>query len=91
MLQPIRRRKEAAMTGFIYETSVGETRMVARRQFIGSVIAGILVVAVVALLALRPAHVSTFATTTHSGVQQAVFVAPPVHMIASAKRVIETP
>jgi hypothetical protein len=83
--------KEAAMTSFLHDVDAAEMRGVARRQLKASIVVGILVIAVASLIALRSTPSLTVLTTAHSGVQQPVFVSPPDHMIASAKRRIETP
>lgn len=64
--------------------TVSEMRIVARRQFVGSVVAGSLVVAIAALIGFR-SHSSMLVVTAHKSVEQPVFVAPPDHVIAEFK------
>jgi hypothetical protein len=78
------------MTG-LNEMSIGEIRAVARRQLAGSIVAGILVVAVASLISLSSINPSTLAENAHSGVQQPIFVPPSDHIIASERQKIETP
>jgi hypothetical protein len=80
------------MTGLLNEVDVSEARVMARRQLTGSIVAGILVLAVATLVGLRPAsHSPVVAVAAHGGVQQPLIIAPSDHMIASAKRRMETP
>jgi hypothetical protein len=64
-----------------------EARATLRRQFIGSVAAGAAVMAVVGLMAARPAHdISGGAERRVSAVQQPIFVAPADRVIAFRQR-----
>jgi hypothetical protein len=78
------------MTGF-NEVDVSEMQTMARRQLAGSIVVGVLVLAVASLIGLRSTHSPAPITTAHSGVQQPVFVSPSAHMVASTKQRIETP
>jgi hypothetical protein len=71
--------------------TVSEVQAVARRQLAGSIVAGILIVAVAAVFGLRSVHTSPIYTTAHSGVHQPEFVHPTDHVIAAGKRIIEAP
>lgn len=72
--------------------TVGEMRGVARRQLAASLVVGVLVLAVGAVLALRPGHFDERSyRSAHSRVQQPAFVAPSDHVIAATKHRIETP
>jgi hypothetical protein len=72
--------------------SVSEVRAVARRQLTGSIFAGILVIAVTAVIGLRQAPNSMpEAMAASHGVQQPVFAGPPGHVVASLKHKIEAP
>jgi hypothetical protein len=76
-----------------FALSVSEVRAMARRQLTGSTIAGILVVAVAAVVGLRSAEHSASPryATAHNGVQQPTFVAPPDHILAASKLKIDAP
>jgi hypothetical protein len=72
--------------------TVSEVQAVARRQLAGSIVAGILIVAVAAVFGLRSVqHLSPNYTTAHSGVHQPEFVHPTDHVIAAGNRKIEPP
>jgi hypothetical protein len=71
--------------------TVSEVQAIARRQLAGSIVAGILIVAVAAVFGLRSVHTSPIYTAAHSGVQQPELVHPTDHVIAAGKRIIEAP
>ena len=72
--------------------TVGEMQAVARRQLAGSIAAGILVVAVAAVLVLRSGHVAApNYASAHNGVRPPIFVRSSDHVVAAAKHKIEEP
>ena len=64
--------------------TVSELRALARRQFVGSIVAGCIVVAIAALIGFR-SHASTLVATAHNRVQQPVFVSRTDHFLAEFK------
>jgi pilus assembly protein Flp/PilA len=73
--------------------SVGEMQGVARRQLVGSVAVAILVVAVAALTAMRPASRDATFPPAHrvTFIQQPAFMTPPGRHAAAAKYELEVP
>jgi hypothetical protein len=71
--------------------SVGALQSVARRQFVGSVVVAIGIVAIAALTAFRPAHLEASKTPSHNFaiVQQPSFVTQ--HYAATKQHELEVP
>ena len=85
----LERQNEYAVHGF--GLSVRELESAARHQFAGSLVVGVLLSAF-ALIGLHSMHDhEPRYTTARKGVQQPVFVASSEHIVAAAKRKIETP
>jgi hypothetical protein len=68
------------------DENLTETRLIARRQFVASVITACLVAAVAGLIAVRPAPHETqqVAARIFPAVRQAVYVEPSERMTAAA-------
>jgi hypothetical protein len=59
----------------------------AHRQFVASVVVGLVIMAAAAFMAIRPTHQTTQdAPRELAGVQQPKFVGPPGHFIAAIRR-----
>lgn len=72
--------------------TISEMQGVARRQLAGSLVVGLLILAVAAGLALRSNRVAEPRySVAHGAAQQPVFVTPSRHVIAATKHEIETP
>jgi hypothetical protein len=74
--------------------TIGEMQAVARRQFVGSLVVAILVLAVSSLAVLRSNHLTgPHYAIAHNirGVQQPSLAAPSEHLTATAKRAAEVP
>jgi hypothetical protein len=73
--------------------TVEAMQAVARRQFVGSFIVAMFVVGAAGLTASRSTYQNLSETTaqTARSVQQPTFAAPRDHVVAAAKRTIETP
>jgi len=72
--------------------TISEMRGVARRQFAGSLVVALLILAVATGIALRSNRViAPSYRAVHSAAQQPVFVTPSRHVIAATKHEIETP
>jgi hypothetical protein len=79
------------MTNLFREKGADEIRAVARRQLVGSIVAGILVVVFASLNFLSSMHSPAFIASAHGGVQRPVFVTPSEHIVASVKQKLKRP
>jgi len=84
------RAEEMAIEGL--GLTISEMQGVARRQLAGSLVVGLLILAIAAGLALRSNRVAEPSySVAHGAAQQPIFVTPSRHVIAATRHEIETP